>query len=322
MSYQAMGWATEQDIPAMQKIVLLMLANRMNQDTGRCFPSHNRLATECGMSKRSVIRQIEKLEKFGFLSVIRETQNGAKIRNQYVLPIHHPKQNMFICDFGDVIPKSDIASMEHPLFSLSTKPDIKARHYEHNGNIVDIFPSVLGLATIHDKDILIYCISQLMAGINRGEEPSRKIRFKAHDLLVTTNRQTGGEAYTRFRAALKRLKGTSIETNIKTNGQQIIKGFGLIDNYEVIVENYETKRMIELEITLSEWLYHSVIGQDVLSISRDYFRLRKPIERRVYEIARKHCGLQKKWHIKLKNLHKKVGSSSSIGKFKLTLKPR
>ena len=29
-------------------------------------------------------------------------------------------------------------------------------------------PSVNGLATIFDKDILIYCISQLMAALNAG----------------------------------------------------------------------------------------------------------------------------------------------------------
>ncbi|MCA9184408.1 MAG: replication initiator protein A [Pirellulaceae bacterium] len=28
----------------------------------------------------------------------------------------------------------------------------------------------------------------------------------------------------------------------------------------------------------------------MLTLHRDYFRLRKPLERRVYEIARKHCG--------------------------------
>jgi plasmid replication initiation protein len=66
--------------------------------------------------------------------------------------------------------------------------------------------------------------------------------------------------------------------------------------------------MVELEITLSEWLYNSVIGEEVLSINHDYFRLRKPIERRIYEIARKHCGKQKRWHIGIENLHKKVGS--------------
>lgn len=233
-----------------------------------------------------------------------------------LLPIRHPDRDFFICDFGEVIPKSDIASMEHPLFTLSTKPDTAIRNYEHNGNTVTIAPSAYGLATIHDKDILIYCISQLMAGINQGEEPSRKVRFKAHDLLITTNRGTGGREYKLLRKAFDRLLGTNITTNIETNGQKIIRGFGIIDSYEIVIDDPKTERMVELEITLSEWLYNSVIGQEILSINHDYFRLRKPIERRIYEIARKHCGKQKQWHIGIKNLHKKVGSSGSIKKFR------
>lgn len=55
MSFQAMSWATEQVLPAMQKIVLLMLANRTNHDTGLCYPSHETLAKEYGMTTRSVI---------------------------------------------------------------------------------------------------------------------------------------------------------------------------------------------------------------------------------------------------------------------------
>lgn len=233
-----------------------------------------------------------------------------------LLPVRHPEKDLFICDFGEVIPKSDIASMEHPLFTLSTRPDTEIRKYEHNGNTVEIVPSVLGLATIHDKDILIYCISQLMAGINQGKTPSRKVRFKAHDLLVTTNRPTGGESYIRLKQAFNRLAGTLITTNIKTNGQEITEGFGIIDSYKIVVDDPETKRMVELEVTLSEWLYNSVIGEDLLSIDRNYFRLRKPIERRIYELARKHCGKQKQWHIGLKTLHKKVGSSGSLKKFR------
>jgi len=67
---------------------------------------------------------------------------------------------------------------------------------------------------------------------------------------------------------------------------------------------------------MAEWLYNSVVGQEVLSINPKYFRLRKPIERRIYEIARKHCGKQKQWHIGLENLHKKVGSTGNIRLFK------
>jgi len=230
-----------------------------------------------------------------------------------LLPIRHPNQDFFICDFGDVIPKSDIASMEHPLFTLSTKPDITTRYYEHNGNSVTIIPSTLGLATIKDKDILIYCISQLMKGVNKaidkakaeGKEeyiaPSRKVKFKAYDLLVTTNRGTGGTEYKLLRQAFERLAGTLITTDIKTNEQQITEGFGIIDSYKIIHENPKTKRMVELELTMSEWLYNSILGREVLSINRDYFRLRKPLERRIYEIARKHCGNKPHWKIALEN---------------------
>ena len=174
-----------------------------------------------------------------------------------LLPVRHPEKDLFICDFGEVIPKSDIASMEHPLFTLSTKPDIAIRNYEHNGNTVTIAPSVYGLATIHDKDILIYCISQLMAGINQGETPSRKVRFKAHDLLITTNRPVGGESYKRLGHAFDRLAGTLIETNIKTNGQEINEKFHILDKVKTVFDDPKTKRMVELEVTLSEWLYNS-----------------------------------------------------------------
>ena len=209
--------------------------------------------------------------------------------------------------------------MEHPLFTLSTKPDVAIRHYEHNGNSVTITPSIIGLATIHDKDILIYCISQLMAGINQDKELSRTVRFKAHDLLVIANRQTGGESYKRLEKAFTRLTGTLIETNIRTNNQEINDKFHILEKVRTTYNDPKTKRMVELEVILSEWLYNSILGKEVLSINQDYFRLRKPIERRIYEIARKHCGKQRQWRIGLHKLHKKVGSTSNKRQFKSSL---
>src|SRR3546814_9837932 len=54
-----------------------------------------------------------------------------------LLPVRHPNQDLFICDVLDAIPKDDMASMEHPVFSLSTKPDNRTRRYEHNGNVIE-----------------------------------------------------------------------------------------------------------------------------------------------------------------------------------------
>lgn len=89
MSFQAMTWAVEKELPAMQKIVLLMLANRTNPETGLCFPSHDTLAKECGMDKRSVIRQIEKLEIAELLKVTRSTNKA----NSYTLNLHGDRKS-------------------------------------------------------------------------------------------------------------------------------------------------------------------------------------------------------------------------------------
>jgi plasmid replication initiation protein len=53
-----------------------------------------------------------------------------------------------------------------------------------------------------------------------------------------------------------------------------------------------------------------------LTLSSDYFRLRKGLERRLYELARKHCGLQAKFTIGLETLLKKSGATCSIREFR------
>lgn len=238
----------------------------------------------------------------------------------HLLPDRHPNQDFFVCDIMDAVPKDDMASMEHPVFSLSTRPDTRLRSYEHNGSRIQIAPSVLGLATIHDKDILIYCISQLVAKMNQGEPLNRTIRLRAYDLLVATNRQTSGRGYLLLKEAFERLAGTRITTDILTNGQREISGFGLIDAWHITVKDPKTTRMVEMEVTLSKWMYNAVLGQEVLTISRDYFRLRKPLERRVYELARKHCGQQREWSIGIETLQKKCGSTGHIRDFRQMIK--
>ena len=37
--------------------------------------------------------------------------------------MRHPTADFFICDVLDVLPKDDLATMEHPVFSLATRPD-------------------------------------------------------------------------------------------------------------------------------------------------------------------------------------------------------
>ncbi|MEM8868786.1 MAG: replication initiator protein A [Pseudomonadota bacterium] len=236
-----------------------------------------------------------------------------------LLPDRHPTGDFFVCDILGAALKDDLGTMEHPVFSLSTRPDRRVLSYEHNGTQVQVIPSVRGRATIHDKDILIYCISQLMAALNSGRTISRTLHLKAHDLLVATNRDTSGDAYARLKEAFERLAGTRITTNIATGGIETTSGFGLIDSWQ-IVRRSRAGRMISVTVTLSDWLFRAVLNRSVLTLSRDYFRLRKPLERRIYELSRKHCGRQAGWKVSVATLHKKSGSTAPVRVFRAALR--
>lgn len=67
-------------------------------------------------------------------------------------------------------------------------------------------------------------------------------------------------------------------------------------------------RLRYLEIKLSDWVFRAITSAEVLRISRDYFRLRSPVDRRIYEIAPKHCGRQASWRIDIDALQHKAGS--------------
>lgn len=241
-------------------------------------------------------------------------ESGA-INRSPLLPDRIGQQDLFVCDIFDAAPKGDMASMEHPIFSLSTKPDHRRRRYEHGKSFVEIKPSPDGLATVHDRDVLIYCISQLMAALNEGRPVSRKLSLQAYDLLKATNRMTNGQAYEGLKAAFRRLQGTQIETNIVTGGAEQFDVFSLIDRARIVRETREG-RMQEIEITLSDWVFNAIEANEVLTLHRDYFRLRKPLERRIYELARKHCGMQPDWRISLALLQKKCGSNSTEKEFR------
>jgi plasmid replication initiation protein len=236
--------------------------------------------------------------------------------SQLLLPERHPVRDFFVLDALDVAPRSDMASMEHPIFSLSTKPETRPLKYTHGENSLEIIPSVLGLPTVFDKDVLIYCISRLIAMKNEGREIGPCIRLTTHDLLVQTNRPTNDLGYERLAPALDRLKGVTLKTNIKTGDNITTRGFGLISEYE-----YNRKgsmfadRLRYLEIELSPWLFRAIEACEVLPISRNYFRLRRPLDRRIYELARKHCGQQSQWRVSLTVLQKKSGSNSPAKKF-------
>ena len=246
-----------------------------------------------------------------------EITNPSSADRSPLLPDRHSREDFFVCDVLDAAPKGDMASMAHPIFSLSTKPDHRPRRYEDSDGrtYVEVRPSTDGLATIHDRDVLIYCISQVIAALNDDRPVARTVRLKALDLLRATNRVTDGRGYDGLRAALRRLQGTQIETNITTGGTEQLDIFSLIDRARIVRETRDG-RMQEIEVELSDWVFNAIKAREVLTLHRDYFRLRKPLERRLYELARKHCGRQRHWRIGLSLLQAKCGSNSSSREFR------
>lgn len=241
-------------------------------------------------------------------------------KREKLLPVRHVERDFFLCDMFDYAMKDDGASMEAPIFTLSTRPDLTVWHWEsQDGNrALTVTPSVLGRANMFDKDVLIYVISQMTEALNceRQDAKNRTVRFVVYDYLVTTNKPTGGKEYQRLEATLERLRGTSIKTDIKTGGTRVKEGFGLIDSWSIVEKSPDNERMIAIEVTLSKWLFNAVQAHEVLTIHRNYFRLRKPLERRLYELARKHCGNQTAWTIGLELLREKCSAHSHIRAFR------
>ncbi|AMY72152.1 plasmid replication initiator protein RepA (plasmid) [Frigidibacter mobilis] len=216
--------------------------------------------------------------------MVSETPNLPVVQDA-LLPERHPQYDLFICDVADAVLKDVMPQMEHPFYSLSKKPETSIRLYEHNGQWIKVIPSVKGLATIYDKDILIYCISQIMAKLKNGEPVSKRVRINSRDLLVFTNRGTAGKDYEALQEALERIRGTTISTNIRTGKEEQTDTFGLIDASSIRRQNGLDGRLLSCEITLSDWVFNAIKSNEVLTLHRDYFRLRKPIERRIYELA-------------------------------------
>ena len=255
-----------------------------------------------------VLRQLKALNK-----------NEEKNAKKHLLPTRHPDVTYFIAD-GVELPifRDDMASMENPLFALKSA-DMRTIIYEHNNVKTIIRPTTeIGRATIFDKDIWIYCISKLMQAKYENSTIDRKIRFSIYDFLKQTNRNFGGSAYEQFKLSLSRLKGTTIETEIVTGKTSKFDMFGLLDQAHMSLD--ENNNIEYVEVVLPDWLYRSIQHNEVLSIDQNYFRLRKPIDRRIYEIARKHCSSKYSWSISLEKLHKKTGTTDAIRNFRIAIK--
>lgn len=231
--------------------------------------------------------------------------------------------DLFSCNLANWPIKDDMASMEVPLFSLTKQKDTNTREYQRGNKTVRVIPSGVGSATVFDKDLLLYISSQIVAALNQKQPISKTVYINTIDFLMGTGRGKGRASMERIPDMLRRLKGTIVETNIPTGNKVQTEGFSIIDSYTILSEKVRTEEVINpkthkkeireisrplsFTVTLSEWFYNGLIHYEVLTINPEYFKLTKSIDRRIYEIAKKHCGAQAIWKINIDLLAQKVG---------------
>jgi plasmid replication initiation protein len=241
-----------------------------------------------------------------------------------------PRQiDLFIPEIANWPLKDDLASMEIPLFSLSKSPDTETREYKRGNRTVRVIPSGVGAATVFDKDLLLYVASHIVEALNNEKPVSRTIKIESYDFLLSTERGDGRMSFENILGMLRRLRGTTIETNIPTGGKTQTDGFSMLDNYKVLAEKKrrdtktgkDVSRVLSFTVTISDWLWNGLLGFEVLTLDRRYFSLSKPMERRIYEVSRKHCGTEKAvWKIEIDGLAEKLGYKGPRYKFRSDLR--
>ncbi len=229
--------------------------------------------------------------------------------------------NLFISDPKKWNPKSELHTMEIPFLAISKKIDIEPRHYKSSDgkSAVSLMPTAYGIPTIWDKDLLLYVETLIRDAMSRGVmgEENRAIQIDSWNFLDATVRGDGMQQYKGLRSTLRRLASCYIETNIETDGKITTEAFNLIQRHKIIAET-RTGKIASIEIKLCDWLYRAIwnMSKEMLSINRDYFKLKGGIERRLYELARKHCGNQPYWKVGIPVLWDKSGSKSTLRDFR------
>jgi hypothetical protein len=106
-----------------------------------------------------------------------------------------------------------------PFFALSKNAWMKPLTYDHATVSIEVRPSASGVATINDKEIVLYIASLMAAKLEAGENVEHDFVFTAHDLFSVTGSNHLARSYGRLSEALERLQGAQINTNIEAGGE-------------------------------------------------------------------------------------------------------
>jgi plasmid replication initiation protein len=221
---------------------------------------------------------------------------------------------------GAVSGQTDL--MAYPFFGLSKTPSKRAIRFVEGAVTLEVRPSDRGVATIYDKEVLIYLASLAMDRLEREETFDGVLTFTAYDFFKLAGLSSAsGKNYQRIAASLDRLQGTQVRTTIETGGVGIDGWFSWISEAHVIYtrDSKGQKRARAFRVRVADWLVRAIVADgSVLTYERSYFRL-NAVERRVYEIARAGCHRGEPIEIGLNTLRQRVGVTSPLKKFRQLL---
>jgi plasmid replication initiation protein len=212
--------------------------------------------------------------------------------------------------------------MAYPFFSLSKTPSKRAIKFVEGSVSVEVRPSERGVATIYDKEILIYLASLAIERLERGESFDGVLTFTAYDFFKLAGLSgASGKNYQRLAGALDRLQGTQVRTTIETGGVNIDGWFSWISEAQIIFARDKNghKRARAFRVRITDWLVRAIAADgSVLSYDQSYFSL-SAIERRLYEIARAGCSRGQPMIISLPTLRTRIGVTSPLKKLRQML---
>jgi plasmid replication initiation protein len=211
--------------------------------------------------------------------------------------------------------------MAFPFFALSKNAWMKPLTYENGPVHIEVRPSASGVATIYDKEIVLYIASLMAAKVEAGEDVGQDFVFTAHDLFSVTGSNHSARSYQRLSEALERLQGTQIKTNIEAGGEGEEGFFSWLSEARLHYSKTRTgeRRLKAVKVRLCDWLYRAILrDRQVLDYAAAYFQL-GPIERRIYEVARSTCE-EGRLETDLATFRLQVGYQNPLANFRSAVK--
>jgi len=210
--------------------------------------------------------------------------------------------------------------LAYPYFTLTKQKRTKPMRFfneEQNVRIEIHGIEINGIANIHDADLLLWFSAEVRRHYEKTGQITHRIFYNPRKMLVEIGRGKGGMQINRLQESLERLVSTYVRTTVRTEHQKGKGGFHWLDYWKGSQDNKTGEPKNLWSVGMSEWLIQGIIQDtNILTLHPGYYSLTSGLEKRLYQIARKHAGKQNFGAMMtMETLYKKTGSSENTRKF-------